>query len=187
MEYIGACKTVSELTIMCPERRGSILELCDFSATQLIDETFPLQRCTLQSTYMPFNQSALTPCLLQLQQSISMTLYIITGIQVTSKQIQTEDNKDICSLCYMTRALYEIARDPSQRHYQKLGEPVTVVRERTSTIIKREQQSSSNKTNVVVNHAKRHSVLNKSKGRFSFLLEMLRHFCNLTRSSEHCK
>ncbi|KAH5553387.1 hypothetical protein HBI26_238330 [Parastagonospora nodorum] len=125
MEYIGACKTVSELTIMCPERRGSILELCDFSATQLIDETFPLQRCTLQSTYMPFNQSALTPCLLQLQQSISMTLYIITGIQVTSKQIQTEDNKDICSLCYMTRALYEIARDPSQRHYQKLGEPVT--------------------------------------------------------------
>lgn len=52
-------------------------------------------------------------------------LKISDGINVTDAQIKAKI-KDICPICYTTRALYKIPRDPAKRNFQNFGELVTV-------------------------------------------------------------
>jgi hypothetical protein len=50
---------------------------------------------------------------------------ISDSMTVTDKQIQAK-LKDQCPVCATTRALYRIPRDPADRHYENVGELVTV-------------------------------------------------------------
>jgi hypothetical protein len=57
--------------------------------------------------------------------SMRKLLKISDGIKVTDRQIAAKI-KDVCPVCYTTRALYKIPRDAANRHYEHFGELVTV-------------------------------------------------------------